>query len=69
MRGKSQTQLDMAFMENLEELVERWDPLREVNRMSQEVLDSLEGEFAQMYPEKGRPSVPPGRLLMAWVLR
>lgn len=60
--------MDMAFLVNLEELVEREHPLREVKRMCEEILESLEGEFAQMYAEKGRPSVPPERLLMAWVL-
>jgi transposase len=55
----------MAFLVNLEELVERDHPLREVKRMCKEVLDSLEGELAQMYAQSGRPSVPPERLLMA----
>ena len=68
MRGKARPQTDMAFLVNLEELVERDHPLREVKRMCQEVLESLEGELAQMYAPKGRPSVPPERLLMAWVL-
>jgi len=68
MRGKARPQTDMAFLVNLEELVERDHPLREVKQMCQEVLESLEGELAQMYAQKGRPSVPPERLLMAWVL-
>ena len=68
MRGKARPQTDMAFLVNLEELVERGHPLREVKQMCQEVLESLEGELAQMYAQKGRPSVPPERLLMAWVL-
>ena len=68
MRGKARPQTDMAFLVNLEELVERDHPLREVKRMCQEVLVRLEGELAQMYPQKGRSSVPPERLLMAWVL-
>ena len=46
MRGKAKPQTDMAFLVNLEELAERDHPLREVKRMCQEVLDSLEGELA-----------------------
>ena len=68
MRGKARPQTDRAFLVNLEELVERDHPLREVKRMCQEVLVRLEGELAQMYAQKGRPSVFPERLLMAWVL-
>ena len=48
---------------NLEKLV-KWDHmLREVKRMCREVLDSLEGELAQMYAKKVRPSVRPERSL------
>ena len=68
MRGKVRPQVDMAFLVNLEDLVERDHPLREVKRMCQEVLERLEIEFEEMYDGKGGPSVPPERLLMGWVL-
>jgi transposase len=45
-----------------------YHPLREVKRMCKSVLAALEPEFARMYAAKGRPSIPPERLLMAWVL-
>ena len=61
MRGKARPQTDMAFLVNLEELVERDHPLREVKRMCQEVLDSLEGELAQMYAQTGHSNVTPER--------
>ena len=46
---------------NLEELVDRDHPLRELKQMCREVLDLLEGKLPQMYAQKGRPSVPPER--------
>lgn len=68
MRGKTRRQTDLAYLVNLEELVEAGHPLREVKRMCQEVLKRLEPDLSGLYEEKGRPSVPPERLLMSWVL-
>ena len=60
--------MDMAYLVNLEELVESSHPLREVKKMCHEILRQLEEEFGRMYAAKGRASVPPARLLMSWVL-
>lgn len=58
----------MAYLVNLEELVESNHPLREVKKMCREILKQLEDEFGGMYSSQGRTSVPPERLLMSWVL-
>ncbi len=39
-----------------------------VKRMCKEVLKALEPELERMVAAKKRPSMPPERLLMAWIL-
>jgi transposase/IS5 family transposase len=68
MRGKEQLQTEAIHLINVENQLRSTHPLREVKRMCKEVLKEMEPFFAQMYAVKGRPSIPPERMLMAWVL-
>jgi transposase len=68
MRGKSQKQAEAIYLINVETQLRADHPLREVKRMCKDVLKEMEPFFAQMYAAKGRPSIPPERLLMAWIL-
>jgi transposase len=44
-------------------------PLRLIRRVVNEVLVALEAEFAKIYATRGRPSIPPERLLRAVLLQ
>jgi transposase len=68
MRGKAARETGTICLVNVETQLRAEHPLREVKRMCREVLKALEPDFERMYAAKGRPSIPPERLLMAWVL-
>jgi len=68
MRGKAARETGTICLVNVEAQLRADHPLREVKRMCKEVLKALEPDFARMYAAKGRPSIPPERLLLAWVL-
>ena len=68
MRGKARKQTVAIYFINVETQLRADHPLREVKKFCKEVLAALEPDFARMYAAKGRPSIPPERLLMAWVL-
>ena len=61
-------QTGLFYLINLEELVPESHPARQVKRMCKEVLGEMSPIFDEMYAEDGRPSVPPERLLLGWVL-
>jgi hypothetical protein len=44
-------------------------PLRVIRRIVNDVLATLDGEFAEIYADSGRPSIPPERLLRALLLQ
>jgi transposase len=68
MRGKAERQRGVVYFVDVETQLRDDHPLREVKRLCKEVLKALEPDFERMYAVKGRPSIPPERLLMAWVL-
>ena len=68
MRGKAARETETICLINVEAQLRSDHPLREVKRMCKEVLKALEPELERMYAAKGRPSIPPERLLMAWIL-
>lgn len=55
-------------MIDLESLVDARHPIREVKRMCEAILREMDATFEAMYEAEGRPSIPPERLLLAWVL-
>src|SRR5262249_51073925 len=54
---------------DLEARVPAKHPLRVIRRFVNDVLAALDGEFAKIHADSGRPSIPPERLLRALVLQ
>ena len=54
---------------DLEDRVPAKHPLRMIRRIVNDVLVALDGEFAKIYADSGRPSIPPERLLRALLLQ
>ncbi len=44
-------------------------PLEQVRRLADQALDRLNPAFGRLYPEGGRPSIPPEQLLLALLLQ
>ena len=68
MRGKTEPQTSMLCLVSLEERVPKDHPLRAIKRLADEALKRLSAELDGMYAGKGRPSVPPERLLKSMLL-
>jgi len=69
MRGLDERSGDLFSYVDLEERVPANHPLRLIRRIVNEVLVALDGEFAKIYADSGRPSIPPERLLRALLLQ
>lgn len=69
MRGNDGKQSDLFSYVSLEARVPRNHPLRKMREMVDEALEGLGPDFAQMYSQMGRPSIPPERLLRALLLQ
>lgn len=69
MRGSEQKQVGMFSYISLEDRVPADHPLRVVKAMVDEILTELSPLFDQMYAKRGRPSIPPERLLRALLLQ
>jgi transposase len=67
-RGRHEAQSFMLAFVDLEERVPRDHPLRAIKRLADQVLAELSPLFDQMYAERGRPSIPPERLLKGSLL-
>ena len=52
-----------------EQRVRKDHPLRPIRAMVDRVLKELSPEFAKMYSQVGRPSIPPEQLLRALLLQ
>jgi transposase len=68
MRGNPDRQLAMLTTVGTEDLIPADHPIRRIRRVVDGVLADLNDTFDAMYSAKGRPSVPPERLLKASVL-
>ena len=53
----------------MEERIPQDHPLRPIRAMVDEALKALDGRFGEIYPEEGRKSIPPERLLRALLLQ
>lgn len=51
-----------------EDLIPKDHPIRRIRKVIEDVLVELDDEFASMYSQIGRPSVPPEQLLKATIL-
>jgi transposase len=69
MRGSDERSGELFSYIDLEERVPERHPLRLIHRIVNEVLVALDGEFAKIYADSGRPSIPPERLLRALLLQ
>src|SRR5258705_2199304 len=69
MRGDERNQDGMFSYVSLEQRVPVDHPLRAVRKLTDKVLESLSGEFDELYAAGGRPSVAPEYLLRALLLQ
>ena len=69
MRGSDERSGELFSYVDLEDRVPATHPLRLIRRIVNEVLAALDGEFAKLYADGGRPSIAPERLLRALLLQ
>src|SRR3954452_12361928 len=69
MRGGDERTGERFSYIDLEDRVPGQHPLRLIRRLVNEELAALDGEFAKLYAESGRPSIAPERLLRALLLQ
>jgi transposase len=69
MRGDDKQQHDLFSYGSLEERVPAGHPLRAIRTMVDEALAQMSSRFDEIYPEDGRRSIPPERLLRALLLQ
>jgi transposase len=69
MRGVDERTGSLFSYVDLEARVPAKHPLRVIRRIVNDVLVPLHGEFTKIYPDSGRPSIPPERLLRALLLQ
>src|SRR5258706_14203266 len=69
MRGDERVQDGMFSYVTLEQRVPREHPLREIRKLTDEVLRSLSAEFDGLYSDLGRRSIAPEYVLRALLLQ
>ncbi|RJL01223.1 transposase, partial [Paracoccus siganidrum] len=69
MRGADKTSGSLFSYVDLEERVPARHPLRQIRQVVNEALASLDAEFAALYTDFGRPSIPPERLIRASLIQ
>ena len=69
MRGKQERTGPLFSYISTEERIPVSHPLRQVRRLADQALDRLNPTFCKLYPEGGRPSIPPEQLLLALLLQ
>src|SRR5579864_2342898 len=69
MRGDDENSGSLFSYIDLEDRVRADHPLRSIREIANAALASLSGDFAALYSGKGRPSVPPEKLLRAMLLQ
>ena len=69
MRGADVRTGELFSYVDLEKRVPAKHPLRKVRQLVNDVLIGLDGEFAKLYSDMGRESIPPDRLLRAYLLQ
>src|SRR5271167_4905214 len=69
MRGDDLQQHELFSYGSLEERVPASHPLRPIRSMVDEALRTMSARFDEIYPEEGRRSIPPERLLRALLLQ
>ena len=69
MRGQQERTGPLFSYVSTEERISKVHPLRQVRRLADQALDRLNPTFCKLYPEGGRPSIPPEQLLLALLLQ
>lgn len=69
MRGTDETSRSLFSYVDLEERIPPRHPLRKIRQVVNDALASLDAEFAVLYTDFGRPSIPPERLIRASLLQ
>ena len=69
MRGEIDAQAEMFSYVDLESRIPSQHPIRKIRGIVDEALIELEPAFAEMYSDRGRPSIPPEQLLRALLLQ
>ena len=69
MRGPEDKQQPLFSYVSLESRIPSDHPLRAMRSMVDKVLGVMNGDFEAMYAERGRPSIPPERLLRALIIQ
>ena len=69
MRGSDVRSGSLFTLVDLEARVRPDHPLRAIRQFTDAALESLTGEFSQLYSGIGRPSIPPEMLLRAMLLQ
>ncbi len=65
MRGSDDQNGSLFSYVNVEERIPPRHPLRKIREIVNAALATLDGDFAQLYADEGRPSIAPERLLRA----
>lgn len=68
MRGHEKKQSSMLCLISPSDRVPKNHPLREMKRLTDDILKRLSRSLDRMYSERGRPSIPPETLLKASLL-
>jgi transposase len=69
MRGEDRQQGAMYSYVNVEERIAQKHPLRRIRQMTDRGLREMWAHFEVLYARRGRPSIPPERLLRALLLQ
>ena len=69
MRGADEASGSLFSYVDLEARIPARHPLRTIRQVVNEALASLDGEFAALYTDFGRPSIPPERLIWASLIQ
>ena len=68
MRGASKSQPELVCLISPERVVPQTHPIRQIKKDVDQILREMGELFTEMYAQRGRPSIPPKRLLKAKVL-
>jgi transposase len=69
MRGQQERTGPLFSYISTEDRIPASHPLRQVRRLADQALDCLNPTFCKLYPEGGRPSIPPEQQLLALLLQ
>lgn len=69
MRGHQERTGALFSSVSIEDRIPKAHPLWQVRLLADQALDRLNPTFCRLYPEGGRPSIPPEQLLLALLLQ